>query len=92
MVTLIPGPDALTQSEVSNFKELCLEVATRCQIIPEYMQLATATVERLRARASESDPPAPAPAPAPPPASASASAPRVVDAFEGVWSVFSSYW
>ncbi|KAI8422804.1 hypothetical protein MSG28_006549 [Choristoneura fumiferana] len=40
-------PKSLSQSEVLNFKELCLDVARKCQIIPEYMELAKSTVERL---------------------------------------------
>ncbi|XP_023933787.2 transcriptional protein SWT1 [Bicyclus anynana] len=66
--------NTLTQSEVANFKELCLDVAKRCQIIPEYMELAKATVERLLRNGSEVD-----------------TTDAVVDAFEGVWTVFSSY-
>jgi hypothetical protein len=45
-------PKALCQSEVSNFQELCVELALKCQIIPEYMALAKRTAERLRAAAA----------------------------------------
>ncbi|XP_031762817.2 transcriptional protein SWT1 isoform X2 [Galleria mellonella] len=41
-------PECLTQSEVSNFMELCVEVAKKCQIIPEYMDLAKRTLERMQ--------------------------------------------
>ncbi|CAH2241574.1 jg3910 [Pararge aegeria aegeria] len=68
------NPNTLTQSEVANFKELCLDVAKRCQIIPEYMELAKATVERLLRNGNEVD-----------------GTDAVVDAFEGLWTVFSSY-
>ncbi|RVE54722.1 hypothetical protein evm_000489 [Chilo suppressalis] len=75
------SPKSLTQSEVANFKELCLEIARKCQIIPEYMDLAKLTVERLL-RQCESE---------------TASDERdgemvVIEAFEGLWTVFSSYW
>ncbi|XP_050347234.1 transcriptional protein SWT1 [Nymphalis io] len=70
-------PNTLTQSEVANFKELCLDVAKRCQIIPEYMELAKATVERLlRNCASETE---------------NIDKDSVVDAFEGLWTILSSY-
>ncbi|CAH2108631.1 unnamed protein product [Euphydryas editha] len=70
-------PNTLTQSEVANFKELCLDVAKRCQIIPEYMELAKATVERLlRSCASETE---------------SNERDSVVEAFESLWTVLSSY-
>ncbi|XP_064072069.1 transcriptional protein SWT1 [Vanessa tameamea] len=70
-------PNTLTQSEVANFKELCLDVAKRCQIIPEYMELAKTTVERLlRNCASETE---------------NRDRDSVVDAFEGLWTVLSSY-
>ncbi|KAM3963777.1 swt1 RNA endoribonuclease [Aphomia sociella] len=46
-------PKSLTQSEVTNFKELCLDVAKKCQIIPEYMELAKLSVERLESSAIE---------------------------------------
>ncbi|KAL0881204.1 hypothetical protein ABMA27_002308 [Loxostege sticticalis] len=68
-------PSSLSQSEVSNFKELCLEVAAKCQIIPEYMGLAKRTVERLsRGEATARD-----------------KEMCVINAFEGLWTVFSSY-
>ncbi|XP_059055600.1 transcriptional protein SWT1-like [Achroia grisella] len=41
-------PKSLSQSEVTNFKELCVDVARKCQIIPEYMELAKRTVEKLQ--------------------------------------------
>ncbi|KAJ2950260.1 hypothetical protein O0L34_g11623 [Tuta absoluta] len=71
-------PKSLSQSEVSNYKELCLEIAKKCQIIPEYMELAKATVERLSRKSETKD------------------AERqgemvVIDAFEAMWTVFSSY-
>ncbi|XP_072939113.1 uncharacterized protein Swt1 [Epargyreus clarus] len=69
-------PEMLTQSEVSNFKDLCLDVASRCQIIPEYMELAKLTVERLRRGASETD---------------DRAGQTVVDAFENTWTLMSSY-
>ncbi|XP_063822955.1 transcriptional protein SWT1 [Ostrinia nubilalis] len=75
-------PSSLSQSEVSNFKELCLEVAVKCQIIPEYMELAKRTVERI-SRESET-PPVPVPV----------DRDRemcVINAFEALWTVFSSY-
>ncbi|OWR41283.1 putative ubiquitin-protein ligase BRE1 [Danaus plexippus plexippus] len=40
-------PSTLTQSEVSTFKELCVDVTRRCQIIPEYMELAKTTLAQL---------------------------------------------
>ncbi|KPI92961.1 Transcriptional protein SWT1 [Papilio xuthus] len=43
-------PKTLVEAEVCNFKELCVEVAKKCQIIPEYMELAKNTVDRLNDR------------------------------------------
>ncbi|CAG4999442.1 unnamed protein product [Parnassius apollo] len=71
-------PQALSQSEVSNFKELCMDIAKKCQIIPEYMELAKSTVERLvNTSASETH--------------CGSESKTIVDAFESVWTVFSSY-
>ncbi|CAK1540760.1 unnamed protein product [Leptosia nina] len=70
------NPKTVTQSEVTTFKELCLDVAKKCQIIPEYMELAKACVERLSrdcASGTEDRPDA------------------IVDAFECIWTVCSSY-
>ncbi|XP_047507353.1 transcriptional protein SWT1 [Pieris napi] len=66
----------ITQSEVSTFKELCLDIAKRCQIIPEYMELAKTCVEQLsRDCASETED----------------NTDSVVDTFECLWTVCSSY-
>ncbi|XP_063377833.1 transcriptional protein SWT1 [Cydia fagiglandana] len=65
-------PKSLSQSEVTNFKELCLDIARKCLIIPEYMELAKMTVERLEKRDPRPELP-------------------VIEAFEGIWTVFSSY-
>lgn len=70
---------SLTDSEVSNFKDLCLEVAKKCQIIPEYMELAKVTVDRLlndRACDAEDE---------------KHGELMVIDAFENVWTVMSSF-
>ncbi|XP_045495068.1 transcriptional protein SWT1 [Colias croceus] len=67
-------PKTITQSEVTTFKELCIDVARRCQIIPEYMQLAKTCVERLLRDSCEED-----------------NTDAVVDVFEDVWTVCSSY-
>ncbi|XP_012548724.2 transcriptional protein SWT1 [Bombyx mori] len=67
-------PTTISQSDVSNFKELSLDLAKKCQIIPEYMELAKITVERLSRDARDSDEEVP-----------------VIEAFEGLWTVFSSY-
>ncbi|KAJ8730534.1 hypothetical protein PYW08_001947 [Mythimna loreyi] len=70
---------SLTESEVSNFKDLCLEVAKKCQIIPEYMELAKITVERLlndRSVDAEDE---------------KHGELMVIDAFENVWTVMSSF-
>ncbi|CAH0714665.1 unnamed protein product, partial [Brenthis ino] len=72
-------PNTLTQSEVANFKELCLDVAKKCQIIPEYMELAKMTVERLL-KADEGEGEA-----------VEDVGKEVVEAFEGMWTVLSSY-
>ncbi|CAG9785821.1 unnamed protein product [Diatraea saccharalis] len=75
------NPKLLTQSEVLNFKELCLEVARKCQIIPEYMELAKLTVDRIlndcenETNNDNGD-----------------GEMVVIEAFEGLWTVFSSYW
>ncbi|KAJ0175836.1 hypothetical protein K1T71_008995 [Dendrolimus kikuchii] len=68
-------PQTLTHSEVTCFKELCLEVAKKCQIIPEYLELAKTTVERLSRNCDDDKD----------------SEMVVIDAFEGVWTVFSGY-
>ncbi|XP_041988493.1 transcriptional protein SWT1 isoform X2 [Aricia agestis] len=67
--------NTLTHSEVTNFKELCVDVARRCQIIPEYMELAKRTVDKLLHGVSDN---------------AESEAP-LVRAFEALWSVLSSY-
>ncbi|CAH0702205.1 unnamed protein product [Spodoptera exigua] len=70
---------SLTDSEVSNFKDLCLEVAKKCQIIPEYMELAKVTVDRLlndRACDAEDE---------------KHGELMVIEAFENVWTVMSSF-
>ncbi|XP_068632612.1 transcriptional protein SWT1 [Battus philenor] len=64
-------PESLSQSEVNSFKDLCVDIAKKCQIIPEYMELAKRTVERL--------------------VHGKDGAPTVVQAFENVWTIFSSY-
>ncbi|CAB3235211.1 unnamed protein product [Arctia plantaginis] len=70
--------NTLSESEVSTFKELCLDIARKCQIIPEYMELAKLTVDRLlRSRTSEEQD--------------GNGEMVVIDAFEGVWTVMSSY-
>ncbi|XP_026314774.1 transcriptional protein SWT1 isoform X2 [Hyposmocoma kahamanoa] len=69
-------PNSLSQSEVTNFKELCLDIAKKCQIIPEYMQLAKITVERLLNKDMVQEEQSEMP---------------IIDAFEGLWIVFSSY-
>ncbi|KAI5642748.1 PIN domain-containing protein [Phthorimaea operculella] len=71
-------PKSLSQSEVLNYKELCLEIAKKCQIIPEYMELAKATVERLSRKSETKDP-------------ERKGEMVVIDAFEAMWTVFSSY-
>ncbi|XP_053612276.1 transcriptional protein SWT1 [Plodia interpunctella] len=49
-------PKSVSQAEVANFQELCLEIAKKCQIIPEYMELAKLTVERIEKKeAAEED-------------------------------------
>ncbi|XP_038215081.1 transcriptional protein SWT1 [Zerene cesonia] len=67
-------PKTVTQSEVTTFKELCIDVARRCQIIPEYMQLAKTCAERLLRDCCEEG-----------------NTDAVVDVFEDVWTVCSSY-
>ncbi|XP_013149221.1 PREDICTED: transcriptional protein SWT1 [Papilio polytes] len=68
-------PKTLVEAEVCNFKELCIEVAKKCQIIPEYMELAKNTVDRLnnvrQTRGQNNI--------------------SVMQAFETVWIIFSSY-
>ncbi|PZC71661.1 hypothetical protein B5X24_HaOG212770 [Helicoverpa armigera] len=80
-LTIVDQKDSksLLDSEVSNFKDLCLEVAKKCQIIPEYMELAKITVDRLlndRACDAEDE---------------KHGELMVIDAFENVWTVMSSY-
>ncbi|KPJ06878.1 Transcriptional protein SWT1 [Papilio machaon] len=68
-------PKTLVEAEVCNFKELCIEVAKKCQIIPEYMELAKNTVDRLnntRQTRGQNNL-------------------SVMQAFETVWIIFSSY-
>ncbi|XP_013187068.2 transcriptional protein SWT1 [Amyelois transitella] len=48
-------PKSVSQAEVSNFQELCLDIAKKCQIIPEYMELAKLTVERIEKREADDD-------------------------------------
>ncbi|KAG7306002.1 hypothetical protein JYU34_008572 [Plutella xylostella] len=48
-------PNTLRTSEVDNFQELSLEVARKCQIIPEYMELAKLTVERISKKTERTD-------------------------------------
>ncbi|XP_026733253.1 uncharacterized protein LOC113497753 [Trichoplusia ni] len=70
---------SLTESEVSNFKELCLDIARKCQIIPEYMELAKLTVDRLlndRTCDEEDE---------------KNGEMLVIEAFENVWTVMSSF-
>lgn len=55
-------------------------MAKKCQIIPEYMELAKMTVERLlKAGEGEGE------------AAADDVGKEVVEAFEGMWTVLSSY-
>ena len=90
---------------MTNFKELCLDIARKCQIIPEYMDLAKITVEKLLKNSGEelpleqnherinnesqgrlhdesqvklND--------------ESQVGKEVVESFEGMWTVLSSYW
>uniref|UniRef100_A0A2A4K8H4 WW domain-containing protein n=1 Tax=Heliothis virescens TaxID=7102 RepID=A0A2A4K8H4_HELVI len=80
-LTVVDQKDSksLLDSEVSNFKDLCLEVAKKCQIIPEYMELAKITVDRLlNDRACDA-------------ADEKHGELMVIDAFENVWTVMSSY-
>ncbi|XP_075974444.1 uncharacterized protein LOC142975475 [Anticarsia gemmatalis] len=65
---------SLSESEVSMFKDLCLEIARKCQIIPEYMELAKLTVDRVLRHTGDDGGEA-----------------KVIEAFEGVWTVMSSY-
>lgn len=81
------NPKALSRSEVGSFKELCVEVAKKCQIIPEYLDLAKATVERLsrqcdkgKEKEMEKDK-----------EKDNHSQVQVIDAFEALWTVFSGY-
>ncbi|CAH2077069.1 unnamed protein product, partial [Iphiclides podalirius] len=110
--TISAGKRAISESDVDAFKELCLDIAKKCQIIPDYMELAKTAVNSL----SEASSPAPAnshvlrdpvptnapsPANAPAPANAPSVAPltanttaplsKLVEAFENVWTLFSSY-
>ncbi|KAG6460211.1 transcriptional protein SWT1 [Manduca sexta] len=66
--------NTISQSEVSNFKELCVDIARKCQIIPEYLELAKTTVEQLTRKCDVRDPEM-----------------IVIEAFEGVWRILSSY-
>lgn len=73
------NPNSLSESEVTNFKDLCLDIAKKCQIIPEYMELAKITVERLlRSPTTEER-------------DDKNSEMVVIEAFENVWTVMSSF-
>ncbi|XP_050668622.1 transcriptional protein SWT1 [Leptidea sinapis] len=49
-------PKTVTHSEVMSFKELCLDVAQKCRIIPEYMEMAKQCVGRISSESETASP------------------------------------
>lgn len=83
------SPKSLSESEVTNFKDLCLDIAKKCQIIPEYMELAKLTVDQLvRSRTTERTDRLDQSKTT---AEQDGGEMGVIDAFENVWTVMSSY-
>lgn len=71
------GAKVLTQTELDKFRGVCLEICTVCQLLPEYMEQAKSVAAVLNSDTTQEE--------------AANDIAVVIDAFENVWTILSSY-